>query len=133
MVKHLYQESGSSLQNGLRLKQEGIIEGKVYFQDGGPPNFEQPTLGRKNKLKKIGHGIIHLNRMNSHKSKSVINQRHDMMTGEEEVGVLKSSHKIYVLDNSFNIPIIDKSDLVANMSVVPLRFGSMRNHHDKDS
>lgn len=50
-------KSQSSLENGFRLKQEGVIEGKGS-QARGPPNVEQTTLVRKKKSKKNGYGII---------------------------------------------------------------------------
>lgn len=59
----------------------------------------------------------------SHVSICMNNQQHDMMVGEVEVGVLKSSHNVYVSD---------KYDLatVGSLSEVPLKSRTMRNHHD---
>lgn len=59
----------------------------------------------------------------SHVARCVINQQHDMMFGKIEAGVLKSSHKVYVLDK-YNLATR------GSMSVVPLRFVPMRNLHD---
>ncbi|CAI8597600.1 unnamed protein product [Vicia faba] len=75
-------------------------------QDEGPPNVEQPLVVQK-KLEK-----------NSNYAKA---------------SLLKSSHKIYVSDNSLNIPIFDKSGIFASgsMNVVPLRVVSMRKNHDE--
>lgn len=68
-------------------------------------------------------------------SESMVNQRHDRMTGKVKHGVLKSSHRIYVSYNSLNIPIVEKYDLAArrSVSVVPIRFRSIRKHLYEDS
>ena len=73
-----------------------VIKGEVDSQARGPPNFGPPTVvqKKKKKLKKNrGYDIIP-----SHVSRCLNNQQHDMMVGEVEVGVLKSSHEVYVSD-----------------------------------
>lgn len=51
MFQHMSQESESSLENDFRLKQEGIIIGKVDGLYGDPPNLEQYNLVQNKKPK----------------------------------------------------------------------------------
>lgn len=95
-----------------------VIKGKDDGQDGGPPNFEQPIVVEKKKPKKNSSYDI----IPSHVSRCMNNQKHNMMSGEEEVGVLKSNHKVNVSD------IYDLA-IGESMSDVPLKLVSLRNHH----
>lgn len=79
MFRHLSQEFELPLKNGVKLKQERVIEGKADGQAIGLPNFKQPTLVWKKKIKKDGYGITHPNIITSHMSENVVNQRHDWM------------------------------------------------------
>lgn len=69
----------------------------------------------KNLKKNNGYDIIP-----SHVSKCVNNQRHGMMVGEAETGVLKFNQKVYTSD---------KFDLATSgsMSEVQLRYAPIRN------
>ncbi|CAI8613585.1 unnamed protein product [Vicia faba] len=107
-----------------------IIKGKDDNQDGGSPNFEQPTMVQKKKLKKrnVCDSTLPV-RILSHMTSVWINENHDRVVGKARIGVLKSSYKMYESDNSlYNIPLVIKFDLVVfgNMSNVPFRSCPMR-------
>lgn len=107
----------------LRLMQGVIIEWKVYGQAGGPPNFEQPTVVQKKVKKNSDYSTILPIRVPSHIFGVLINQKHDIMIGEADIGVplsqLNLSHKMYVLDIALhNILHVDKSDLDAGGNVI---------------
>lgn len=112
MYQHISQKSELS-------HKDCIIKGKDDDQDEGPPNFEQPMVIQKKNMNTNSEYDTIL----SHVSGCLNNQQHDMMFGEVETGVLKSSHKVYVSD---------KSDIAigGSMSEVPLKFVSMTNHHE---
>ncbi|CAI8605073.1 unnamed protein product [Vicia faba] len=91
-------------------KQEVVIEGKIDGQVGGPPNIEQPTLVQTKKLKKNSdYDIILPIGVPSHIYRVLINQKHDIVFGEADIGVPLTAG--------------------GNVIDVTLMFGPIRGHH----